>query len=907
VKKIVFLGHSYHKETRSSDFFLEILRRNYEVTVLYDETWTGGLPLDISSLSIGIYDAIVLWQQINYAFHPDIKRHPNVILIPMYDCHANGLSFFRQFSRHDNYKFINFCRAQHEACRQFGLDSLSVRYFPDPQGTRPNSNLDNLVGFFWPRRHEINWRLIKKLISRSRVSRLFYHAAPDRGFPRVIPTDADRKNYHITITEWFTNKSEFHELLDLVNIYFAPRLYEGIGMSFLEAMAKGMCVVAPDNPTMNEYIVHGVNGLLYDPCRPQPLDFSRASELGTRARRSIERGYQYWLGAIDDILEFIEHTPGARTVQRAQSYIESTSLDISASSTQTNLSLDTSENPTLKADLTGGLRVRGQSKRNTKEYPLITVATVTRNAEHTLPLTLASIFTQDYENMELIIVDGASSDGTLNIVRENEHRIDLWVSEPDSGPYDAMNKAALLARGEWIIFLNTGDSFALNDVLRQVLKDVPGSADIVYGHHYYRQLDGKDFWHRANDFGWTCEALRSGHLSDSWIKGVPCHQATLTRTTLLRAYPYNTERFSYAADHDFLFKMERMGRTFFHTDITIAVYNAGGLSWQNADACRREQWEIARKYGSRRKVDKFYSKRIKNEQREVRRPYLSFSPEWYDEESCWGGWLRWLAKDGEITLNTDEPVERIVYFQARSLWPENVLTVKLDGEILFRQALDTKFAFIGPKKVFFDKKEHVFRFSATGEPDISSCSDTRLLGIAVKDFSVATATQAAALHTLLLRAQSTRLAYAIARAVGILRYSNHNNLSMSHLLKMYLIIRWSGLFSPKYYRDQCRGRYQGKERAALMHYIVQGASERLNPNPFFDTGFYLDRNPDIAARGINPLYHYVLCGAREGREPSPLVSMAEYLEQNPDLDPKRMNPLRHYIKHNTPRSGVTIS
>jgi glycosyltransferase involved in cell wall biosynthesis len=82
-------------------------------------------------------------------------------------------------------------------------------------------------------------------------------------------------------------------------------------MSFLEAMAMGLCVVAPNAPTMNEYIQNGVNGLLYDPENPKPLDFSRAHELGKAARLSVQKGHDAWTASKKEIVSFLsEPAPG---------------------------------------------------------------------------------------------------------------------------------------------------------------------------------------------------------------------------------------------------------------------------------------------------------------------------------------------------------------------------------------------------------------------------------------------------------------------------------------------------------------------------------------------------------------------------------------------------------------------
>jgi hypothetical protein len=79
-------------------------------------------------------------------------------------------------------------------------------------------------------------------------------------------------------------------------------------MSVIEAMARGLCVVTPNNPTMNEYITHGVDGLLYDPARPAPLDFSMAAAIGQTARETIARGHAEWQAQLPGLLEFL-HMP----------------------------------------------------------------------------------------------------------------------------------------------------------------------------------------------------------------------------------------------------------------------------------------------------------------------------------------------------------------------------------------------------------------------------------------------------------------------------------------------------------------------------------------------------------------------------------------------------------------------
>jgi len=107
----------------------------------------------------------------------------------------------------------------------------------------------------------------------------------------------------------------------------------------------------------------------------------------------------------------------------------------------------------------GGLRTHGYFKNHKSEMPLITVITVVFNGEEFLEKTIESVINQTYANVEYIIIDGGSTDGTLDIIHKYEHAINYWLSERDDGIYDAMNKAVSLSSGSWLNFMNAGDKF----------------------------------------------------------------------------------------------------------------------------------------------------------------------------------------------------------------------------------------------------------------------------------------------------------------------------------------------------------------------------------------------------------------------------------------------------------------
>lgn len=105
------------------------------------------------------------------------------------------------------------------------------------------------------------------------------------------------------------------------------------------------------------------------------------------------------------------------------------------------------------------------------KMPKITIVTVTFNAIGCLEKTINSIIEQNYSNLEYIIIDGGSIDGTIDIIHKYETKISCWISEPDHGIYDAMNKGIHLASGEWINFMNAGDQFASSDILYKIFNN----------------------------------------------------------------------------------------------------------------------------------------------------------------------------------------------------------------------------------------------------------------------------------------------------------------------------------------------------------------------------------------------------------------------------------------------------
>ena len=140
----------------------------------------------------------------------------------------------------------------------------------------------------------------------------------------------------------------------------------------------------------------------------------------------------------------------------------------------------------------GGLRTRGLLKKDHDSKPLVSVVTVVFNGAQHLEETIRSIINQSYDNIEYIIIDGGSTDGTLDIIKQYDHTIAYWVSEPDSGIYDAMNKGVSLACGDWINFMNAGDIFSDETTVQHVFSDIMNYStyDCIYSDTLFNYRSG---------------------------------------------------------------------------------------------------------------------------------------------------------------------------------------------------------------------------------------------------------------------------------------------------------------------------------------------------------------------------------------------------------------------------------
>lgn len=296
--KALFLAMGTHlKNTRSSDFFTDILKTVYPDLQIIDSTYAW---LKVPFIKP---DIIFIWQEIFTPQEINCWGCKNVVIIPMYDACPHTKDFWIQYK---DFKVFCFSKKLYELLISIGVTAFYSQYFIPLNFVKKDFSKKNI--FYWERSPIVNWTLLKKMISSDNCDSLHFHLSSNIAtFNNEHPSDEEIKSYNITFSDWFKDKSEYKQILDNTTIYIAPRTEEGIGMTFLEAMSNGCVVLAYNNPTMNEYIIDGVNGILFDE-KSSNLDLSESylTQLSKQSIITATEGREKWEKSIPDILNFMQ-------------------------------------------------------------------------------------------------------------------------------------------------------------------------------------------------------------------------------------------------------------------------------------------------------------------------------------------------------------------------------------------------------------------------------------------------------------------------------------------------------------------------------------------------------------------------------------------------------------------------
>ena len=206
--------------------------------------------------------------------------------------------------------------------------------------------------------------------------------------------------------------------------------------------------------------------------------------------------------------------------------------------------------------------------------PLITVCIVVLNGVQTIAASIASVIDQSYPAIELIVVDGGSTDGTIDIVNAFAQRVTRFVSEPDKGIYDAMNKCYEMAQGDWLIFLGC-DDILVNSL--SIVAPLLRKRDAVYYGNVIIKADGTVSGGRFSKYRLMQENI--------------CHQAIFYPKSAYKKWRYNL-KYRFQADHEYNIRLFGKGIEYVFLNVTVAVFDNTGISAAGDPTFRRDLYRI---------------------------------------------------------------------------------------------------------------------------------------------------------------------------------------------------------------------------------------------------------------------------------------------------------------------------
>lgn len=255
----------------------------------------------------------------------------------------------------------------------------------------------------------------------------------------------------------------------------------------------------------------------------------------------------------------------------------------------------------IKTRLEGGLRIKGFFKNSSPDLPLVSIITVVRNGETYLEETIKSVINQKYDNVEYILIDGGSTDKTLDIITKYENYIDYWVSGSDEGIYDAMNKGINIASGDWLYFLNCRDTFVDALVLKEIvvyLKATELSLVVGQVNAVKNSIVVDEFPH-SNGGKISARNLFKSHF---------CHQAMFIKKESYIENCLFSTKFKFFNDFLLIYKILKNEGNFLNVSLIIANFDLSGISnnWKYSIELFEESEKIMKELGEGLSTPKYY-------------------------------------------------------------------------------------------------------------------------------------------------------------------------------------------------------------------------------------------------------------------------------------------------------------
>lgn len=211
----------------------------------------------------------------------------------------------------------------------------------------------------------------------------------------------------------------------------------------------------------------------------------------------------------------------------------------------------------------------------------ISIITINYNDAAGLKKTIESVINQSYKTIEYIVIDGGSTDNSVEVIKSYEDKIDYWISEPDNGVFDAMNKGLQVCSGDWVNFMNSADTFNNNNVLSNVVFD---DSILIYGNTI-------DMPQNIQQPIFELKSLKYGII-------MACHQAMFFNINKVKEEIYFEDGLKLFADYELVNRLWKKGYKFSYQPITIVNFLQGGLSSQISWVARRSKiYAVSKSYG----------------------------------------------------------------------------------------------------------------------------------------------------------------------------------------------------------------------------------------------------------------------------------------------------------------------
>lgn len=297
-QQILFIAPESHEKTKSNRFLLDYLSNHFEVDYV---------SLDWNHYNTELkkckkdYDFLVCWQLFLSKKTIDSISFRKGVFFPMYDSCKSVFKTERWLVYLD-FKIISFSTLLSRRLRFIGIDAKDIKFFPEV--TNEIIWGDSSSVFYWQRRSQLSLSHVLRMFKKLNISRLFHHEVLDSGQQEEKKIRVS--NCEIIRSSWFESKEDMIRIQHDSAYYIAPRKCEGIGHSFLEAMASGKCVVGSNKSTMNEYIIHKKTGLLFNYKFPKGLPKHDLRMIQRNCYEYCKQGRMKWERERSNIIDWMD-------------------------------------------------------------------------------------------------------------------------------------------------------------------------------------------------------------------------------------------------------------------------------------------------------------------------------------------------------------------------------------------------------------------------------------------------------------------------------------------------------------------------------------------------------------------------------------------------------------------------